>query len=614
MTTGIKAAFRWLWRFLDGVRRVLHLLLMLLLAAVVVGASHHALPMVPSKAALVVNLEGRLVEQESDDSWGRSVRAVSGGDGESQIVLREMLTAIRAAAKDSRIQALVLETENLSGGGLTKYRSLAEAIDTFRHSGKPVYAYGRYVSQDQYYLMAQADHAYLDPAGMVEVTGFAAYGLYFRDALDKLGVTINVFKVGTHKSFTEPYTRQDQSPEDREQTLGWIKPLWATYRTDLEHRRHLEDGALDHYVNDAVSLLKASEGDTAKLAVQQHLVEALKTRLEFEKELTGLVGEDAETHSFNAIDASDYYTATEPERVLSHTPQQVAVVVAEGEIVPGERGPGMIGGDTLAGLLRDARFDDAVKAVVLRIDSGGGSMLASEVIRQEVDALKAAGKPVVASFSSVAASGGYYIAMQADEIWASPTTITGSIGVFGMIPTFERTLTKLGVSSDGVGTSAIAGGLTVERALAPETRTLMQLGVEHAYHDFVGRVASARHQDPAAIEAIAEGRVWTGAEAQRRGLVDHLGDLDAAVRAAAERAKLPADHYAVTYLEKELNWKERLLRAFDANGQELMTHFGVRALPAGTGRVISAADRQLRAVEALSDPRHLYVYCGCDLR
>jgi protease-4 len=614
MTTRIKAALRWIWRLLDGVRRALHLVLMLLLAAVVVGASHHALPMVPSKAALVVNLDGRLVEQESEDSLGRSVRAVSGGDGESQIVLREVLAAIHSAAKDSRIQALVLETENFSGGGLTKYRSLAEAIDAFRHTGKPVYAYGRYVSQDQYYVLAQADHAYLDPAGMVEVTGYAAYGLYFRDALEKLGVTINVFKVGTHKSFTEPFTRQDQSPEDREQTLGWIKPLWETYRTDIEHRRHLEDGALDHYVNDAVSLLKAAHGDTAKLAVEQHLVEALKTRLEFEKELSGLVGEDSGTHSYNAIDASDYYAATEPDRVLTHSTQQVAVVVAEGEIVPGERGPGMIGGDSLAGLLRDARFDDNVKAVVLRIDSGGGSMLASEVIRQEVEALKAAGKPVVASFSSVAASGGYYIAMQADEIWAAPTTITGSIGVFGMIPTFERTLTKVGVSSDGVGTSTIAGGLTVERALSAETRTLMQLGVEHAYHDFVGRVAENRHQDSAAIEAIAEGRVWTGADAQRRGLVDHLGDLDAAVRAAAERAKLPADHYLVTYLEKELGWKERLFRAFDANGEGLLGRFGSRALPAGTGRVLSAADRQLRAIEGLQDPRHLYVYCGCDLR
>jgi len=251
---------------------------------------------------------------------------------------------------------------------------------------------------------------------------------------------------------------------------------------------------------------------------------------------------------------------------------------------------------------------------VLRIDSGGGSMLASEIIRQEVAALKAAGKPVIASFSSVAASGGYYIAMEADEIWASPTTITGSIGVFGMVPTFERTLGKLGVASDGVATSPLAGSLDVERALTTETKTVMQLGVEHAYHDFVGRVASTRKKDPAAIEAIAEGRVWIGTDAQQRGLVDHLGDLDAAVRAAAARANLPADKYAITWLEKELSWKQKLLRAFDASGEGMIARWTGRTVPTGAVRAYTAAERQLRALQALDDPRRIYAYCGCDLR
>ena len=610
----IKAILGGIWRVLDAARRAVHLLVMLFIAALIVGASHHALPIVPSKAALVVRFDGRIVEQESDDAFGRSVRAVSGSEAESQVVLREILASIRAAAKDSRIQALVLETENLSGGGLTKYRSIAEAINAFRHSGKPVYAYGRYVSQDQYYLLAQADHPYLDPAGAVEITGYAAYGLYFRDALEKLGVTVNVFKVGTHKSFTEPYTRQDQSKEDREQTLGWMQPLWATYRSDLERRRHLKDGAIDDYVNDAVARLKAADGDAAALAVKEHLVEALKTRIEFERELTGLVGEDAQTRSFNAIDASDYYAATESTRLGGHGEGEVAVLVAQGEIVPGEHGAGMIGGDTYAGLLRDARFDDNVKAVVLRIDSGGGSMLASEVIRQEVEALKAAGKPVVASFSSVAASGGYYIAMQADEIWASPTTITGSIGVFGMVPTFERTLGKLGVATDGVGTSAIAGGLSIDRALPAQTRALMQMGVEHAYRDFIGRVAENRHKELPAIEAVAEGRVWNGTEAQRLGLVDHLGDLDAAIRAAGDRAKLSPGHYSVTWIEKELGWKERLLRAFDTSAEGFVSLFGRHALPPVAVRAYTQAQRQVRAVGMLEDPRNLFLYCGCDAR
>jgi protease IV len=610
----INAFLGFVWRVLDRVRRAVHLLVMLAVAAVILTASHRSLPMVPSKAALVVRFDGRLVEQSSEDALGQSIRAVSGSDAESQVLLRDVVAAIRTAAKDARIRALVLETENLAGGGLTKYRSVAEAIDAFRHSGKPVYAHGRYVSQDQYYLLAQADHAYLDPAGLIDVTGYAAYGLYFRDALEKLGVTVNVFKVGTHKSFTEPFTRSDQSPEDREQTLGWIKPLWTTYRTDIEHRRHLKEGTLDHYVNDAVALMKSTDGDAAKLAQQQGLVEALKTRLEFDKEIAGLVGEDTSTHSFTAIDADAYVDATESDRQVRHPAGEVAVIVAQGEIVTGERGPGAIGGDTLAGLLRDARFDDDVKAVVLRIDSGGGSMLASEIIRQEVAALKAAGKPVVASFSSVAASGGYYIAMEADEIWASPTTITGSIGVFGMVPTFERTLGKLGVASDGVATSPLAGGLEVDRALTPETKAVMQLGVEHAYREFVGRVAATRKKDPAAIEAIAEGRVWIGHEAQQRGLVDHLGDLDGAVRAAAARAQLPADRYAVTWLEKELSWKQKLLRAVDTSAEGVIGRWSGRAIGPSTVRAVTAAQRQLRAIEALNDPRRIYAYCGCDLR
>lgn len=610
----MKAGFKALWRVLDGARRVVQVLVMLAVAGLVLSASHHSLPMVPSKAALVVRLDGRLVEQLSDDAIGQSLRMVSGSDGESQVLLRDVLVAIRHAGKDPRIQALVLETEDLSGGGLTKYRSVADAIDAFRHSGKPVYAFGRYVSQDQYYLLAQADHAYLDPAGLVDVTGYAAYGLYFHDALERLGVTVNVFKVGTHKSFTEPFTRQDQSPEDREQTLGWIRPLWATYRTDVEHRRHLDDGTLDRYVNDAVALMKSVQGDAARLAQQQGLVEALKTRLEFEKELSGLVGEDPSTHSFSAIDLDAYVDATDSERQVRHPAGEVAVVVAEGDIVTGERGPGAIGSDTLSGLLRDARFDDDVKAVVLRIDSGGGSLLASEIIRQEVAALKAAGKPVVASFSSVAASGGYYIAMEADEIWANPTTITGSIGVFGLVPTFERTLGKVGVATDGVATSALAGSLNLDRALTAESRAVMQWGVDHAYHDFVRRVAAARQRSPDAIEAVAEGRVWIGSDAATRGLVDHLGDLDSAIAAAAARAKLSAGHYAVTWLEKELGWKQRLLRAIHSSGEGMVARWSARALPLAPVHTLAAADRQWRSLQRLDDPRRVYAYCGCDAR
>jgi protease-4 len=606
--------FRFLWRVLDGLRKALHLVLLLAIFAIVLVAARQPLPLVPAKAALVVRPEGRLVEQLSGSPFERSV-GVFTSDHEPETLVRDLVDAIHAASHDDRIRVLVLDTEDLSGGGLTKLRALADAIQGFRKSGKKVLAFARNVSQEQYYLMAQADEAYIDPIGAVGVVGYAAYGLYFHDALDKLGVEINVFKVGTHKSFTEPFTRQDMSPEDREQTERWLGPLWQAYQAGVEQGRRLPAGAVDAYVRDAVPALRAIGGDTAELAQQRHLVTGRKTWLEFERQVIGLVGADHSTHSFNAVSDSEYLAATRPESALTRHPAgQVAVLVAAGNIVEGEGPPGEIGGDSFAAVLRKARYDDDVKAVVLRIDSGGGSMLASEVIRQEVEALQAAGKPVVASFSSVAASGGYYIAMNANEIWAEPTTITGSIGVFGMLPTFEKTLAKLGVASDGVATSPLAGLMHVERSMTPESREVLQLGVNHAYHDFVGRVAKARKRSPEDIEKLAEGRVYIATEAARIGLVDHLGDVDAAIRSAARLAKLADGKYGVSWREKELTWREALLRQIRAESQLLARRAGLAAAaPPVAARALDAAERQLRTLAGFNDRRHLYYYCGCEL-
>ena len=601
------------WRFLDGVRRLLHLILLLTLFALVWAAVRHPLPLVPAKTALVVRPEGRLVEQLSGRPIDRAL-GVLGGDHEPETLVRDIVDAIRAAAKDDRIRVLVLDPSRLSGGGFTKLATIGAAVQEFRKSGKKVLAFSRYATQEQYYLMAQADEAYLEPTGAVGVIGLAAYGLYFRDALDRLGVEVNVFKVGTHKSFPEPFTRQDMSPEDREQTLGWLRPLWQAYSSGVEGARQLPSGTLDAYVGEAAPALKAADGDAARLAEERHLVTGRKTTLEFERLVVGLVGEDRTTHSFNAIDHADYLAAARPESALTRHPAgQVAVLVASGNIVEGERPPGEIGSDSFTEIVRGARFDDDVKAVVLRVDSGGGSLMASEVIRQEIAALKAAGKPVVASFSSVAASGGYYIAMDADRIYAAPTTITGSIGVFGLVPTFAKTLGKIGVGSDGVATAPIAATMHLERSLPAEAKQVLQLGVEHAYEDFVARVATARHRTPEQIESVAEGRVWIASEAAKLGLVDELGDLDAAVKAAAALAKLPPGKYEVNFREAELTLRERLLRELRADGLGAARALGLTpGPPAAIARLLGAFDRQLRAVLGFNDPRGLYSYCGCD--
>lgn len=608
---------RSLWRGLDGLRRVLHLLLLLFIFAIILAASHRSLPLVPSKAALVVHLQGRLVEQLSGSPIDRSIGALS-GDHEPETLVRDVVEAIRAAAKDDRIRVLVLDTDDLSGGGVTKLRAIAEALQGFRKSGKRVLTFSRYASQDQYYLMAQADESYIDPSGAVGIMGFAAYHLYFHDAIEKLGVEVNVFKVGTHKSFTEPYTRQDMSAEDREQTIAWMTPLWQAYESGVEQARGLPAGTIESYVRDAVPALRAVGGDDALLAEQRHLVTGRKSWLDFEREVIGLVGEDSDTHSFNAIDDGAYLQAVRPDGLhVKHHGEKVAVLVAAGNIMPGDRPPGEIGGDSFADLLRKVRFDADVKAVVLRIDSGGGSLLASEVIREEVAALKAAGKPVVASFGSVAASGGYYIALDSSEIWAEPTTITGSIGVFGIVPTFEKTLGKLGIASDGVATSPLASAMNLERSFAPETREVLQLGVEHAYRDFVGRVAAARHRKFDEIEPLAEGRVYTGEAAAKLGLVDHLGTVDDAVKSAAALAKLQPGKYGVSWREKELGWREALVRQMRGEAQVLAVRlgldaaFGLSPAPPAVRRALGAAERELSAIGSLSDPRGLYFYCGC---
>ena len=602
-----------LWRSLDRLRKVLHLIVLLCLFVAVLAATRHPMPLVPSKAALVVRPEGRIVEQLSGSPFDRSLGAFT-GDHEPETLLRDLIDSIHAAAHDSRIRVIVLDTDDMNGGGLTKLRALGEALADFRKTGKKVLAFGRYAGQEQYYLMAQADEVYIDPAGAVGVMGYAAYGLYFRDVLDKLGVEINVFKVGTHKSFTEPYTRRDMSPEDREQTLGWMTPLWKFYQEGVETPRRLPAGSIDGYVRDVVPLLKNAGGDAALLAEQRGLITGRKTALQFERELVGLVGEDTKTHSFTSVDYADYLVATRTEATLTRHPAgEVAVLVAAGNIVDGERPPGEIGGDSFAAVLRAARYDHDVKAVVLRIDSGGGSMLASEVIRQEVEALKAAGKPVVASFSSVAASGGYYIAMDADQIWAEPTTITGSIGVFGLVPTFAGTLAKIGVASDGVATSPLAGSMHLERALAPETREVLQLGVEHAYRTFVEHVAQGRKRTPEQIEQVAEGRVFLATDALKYGLVDHLGGVDGAVREAARLAKLPDGKYGVSWREKAMTWRERLLRELRAEGEGLARVAGLTVTPPAVARVMGDADRTLRLLSGFNDPRHLYFYCACDI-
>jgi protease-4 len=608
--SAVRSFFTLVWRILDGIRKSLHLALLLVIFGFILAALHTSLPVVPRSAALVIAPEGELVEQLSSDPLQRAVGEASGGPA-PETLLKDVLDAIQAAKSDARIKLIVLDLEQLSPSGLSKLQEVGDALREFRADGKRVVVAANALDQSRFYLASQAGEVYLDPLGFVLVDGFSYYRMFLKDAVEKLGVDVNVFRAGTFKSFTDQYSRSDMAASEREESIAWLNSLWGSYQRDVTRARSLPPTALDDYIAQAPAALEALQGDTAKLALQRGLVTALKSRRQLADELKSLVGEDPDKHSFNQVAMGPYLASIRSKNVLQGKSEaRIGVVVAAGDILDGHQPPGTIGGESTSQVLREARYDDTVKAIVLRVDSPGGSMFASEQILREVQALRKAGKPVVVSMSTYAASGGYYIAAAANEIFASPTTLTGSIGVFAVVPTFERTLDKLGVKVDGVGTSPLAGSMRLERTLRPETRRILQASVDHAYAQFVQRVGEGRKKSVDDIDKIAQGRVWAGADAERIGLVDHLGGLRDAVSAARKLSDLGADA-PVDYLETELSLREQLLLQLRSQAIVLARAAGI--LPTATPLLgmLDPVLSEARAIARLNDPRGLYAYCWC---
>ncbi|MFI4869155.1 MAG: signal peptide peptidase SppA [Steroidobacterales bacterium] len=599
-----------IWRGLDVLRRCLHLLLLLALFGVVIGVLRQSTPRLPEKAALVVRPSGDIVEQLSGEPIERALNEAQ-GEGQPQTLLWDLTTAIRAAAADPRIAVLVIDTDDMGSAGQAKLEELAAAVGVFRRSGKRIIAHGTYFLQSQYYLAAQADEVYLDPFGFVLLDGYDRYRMFFKDALDKLSIDMHLFRAGKFKSAAETFTRRDMSAEDREESEAYLQALWRGYRTAVANARSLKAGAIAQYADSYVTAVAAAGGDTAKVAKDSGLVSGVKTQQEVEDRLIDLVGADTSGKSYRQVSVADYLRATHAEDKQRGKGQAVGVVVASGEILDGKQPPGTVGGDSTALLLREARQDDDIRAVVLRIDSPGGSVLASEQIYREVQALKHDGKPVVVSMSDVAASGGYYIAAGADQILASPNTITGSIGVFAGIPTFSRTLAKLGVNVDGVGTTPLSGATQLDRPMSADAARLVQVTVDHAYEEFLARVAKGRGRTREAIDAIAQGRVWAGSDARQLGLVDRLGNYDDAVAEAATRAGLKAG-YGVRRIEPELSWAQQLLFQVRSTGERMLERIGVaRSGVARLAQRLKPLDLELARWARLSSPNSIYAYCFC---
>jgi protease-4 len=610
---------RALWYGLNTLRQVLHLILLLILfIGVLVGLAGGVAPVVPSTAALLISPGGVLVEQLEGSPLDRAIAELN-NQVEPQTLVREVIDSLEHAAGDDRIQAVVLELDGLESGGLAKLQAVGQAIDKVRAAGKKVIAFGNGYTRDQYYLASRADEVVMHDLGMVYLEGYEYYRMFFRSALEKLYIDVNVFKVGEFKSFVEPFTRDDMSAEDRAASQRWVGALWSAWGNDVAEARALEQADLDAYTNDFATRIESAEGHAAQAALDARLVDRLMTRPEFDEYMAGIVGPgEADDGSYSAIDFQDYLAATALERKLAEPhARNVAIIVASGEIVDGEAPPGTVGGDTLAWQIRESSMDDSISAVVLRIDSPGGSMFASQVINDELELLKAAGKPLVASMSSVAASGGYYIAMPADEIWASSSTITGSIGVGALLPTVQRGLEQLGIHVDGFGTTRLAGQLRLDRPLGEDARRVLTASVEDAYRIFVGQVATARDMTAERADSIARGRVWIGADGKELGLVDSLGGLDDAVRAAASRAGLDEGSYGRTYIEPELSFSQQLAAEFIMRTVRVLTALGLRdpeVVPSTLlRRVVRSIDREIKALTALNDPRSLYYHCFCSI-
>jgi protease-4 len=586
-------------------------ILAVFLIALFVGGHVNA---IDDKTVLVLAPEGALVEQYSADAFSRTIARMS-GDGVKQVQVRDLVRAIDAAGKDSRISQIVLRTDKLQAGGFAALREVGAALDRFRATGKPVLAWSVSLDQGQYYLAAHADKLYVDPQGGVMATGLANYRLFYKDLLDKLGVEVHLFRVGQFKSAAEPFILDHASPESKEADAYWLGGLWTSWIEEVAKMRHIEPAVLRADVDGLAERVRDANGSLADLAVQEKLVDGIATEQQFVRMLRDNgVPAGKKDQGFRQVELDGYLA----DRGLStidmlQTGPGVTVVVAEGEITGGKQAQGSIGGDSTAALIRTVRADRRTRALVLRVNSPGGEVYAAEQIRREVELTRAAGIPVIVSMGDVAASGGYWISMNANRIYAEPNTITGSIGIFGMFYTVPDTLAKIGVKSDGVATSPLAGAFDITRPLDPKVSILIQSIIDKGYRDFVGNVAKARGKDFAAINAIAQGRVWTGQQALDRGLVDKIGSLDDAVRDAAQQANLGKD-FNVRYAEKPMGAFERFLTSV---GSSTETHvalsWGLR-LPSWVAELPRLAPEFALFRTAEAGKPHVYAYCFCSPR
>ncbi|MGK2960047.1 MAG: signal peptide peptidase SppA [Candidatus Malihini olakiniferum] len=598
--------FKWIWRLLNFTREfILNLfLIVLILVGVGIYAQFKNMPTKTIHGALLVDLTGVVVDKPTVNNrlrqLGRELFGAS-SNRRQENSLFDILDTIRQAKIDSNITGMVLDLNDFVGADQPSLQFMGKALREFRDSGKPIFAIGDSYSQAQYYLASFATTISMTPQGSVDLRGFSTNGIYYKSLLKKLDITSHVFRVGTYKSAVEPFLRDDMSPEARAADMHWVGSLWQNYLNAVAANRQITTQQLFPGASAIIAGLQAVQGDPARYALENKWVDEVASRSVIEQKLVKTFGWDNKNQSFNYTSIYDYN-----EKPVNQTGAQIAVIFANGAIVDGPETPGVVGGDTTAAQIRQARLDPKIKAIVLRVNSPGGSVNASEKIRSELMAVRLEGKPIVVSMGGIAASGGYWISTPANAIIASPSTLTGSIGIFGVITTFENTLGAIGVHTDGVSTSPLTD-LSITKTLPPEFSQIMQISIERGYKNFVDLVAQSRQKSPEEIDKIAQGHVWSGDDAKINGLVDQLGDFDDAVKKAAELAKL--GQYQLNWFEEHPSLLDVMLNRVNAAAYAWLPAKLQALLPAPVVQLTEVVQAQTALLNTFNDPQHRYALC-----
>ena len=552
----------------------------------------------PSGKALVLSPAGPIVEQVagSDDPLD-----IISGQGPSELYVGDLLEVLESASKDKRIKDIVLRLDNIEGTGQVVLYDVGNALLKVKNSGKNIIAIGDNYSRSGYYLASFADEIIMNPDGWLFIDGFGRSKLYFKSFLDNLKIDFNIFRVGTFKSAVEPYTRNDMSPEAKEANLAYLDVLWDSWKEVVSRNRGLNPEDLQYLVDNPDEVVSSSEKGIAQALLSYGLIDKLLSRRDQTRYLKNKFGESEDKETFARISGFEYFQLIQSEKDFTKSENEIAVIVARGTIVDGTQPPGTIGGDSTSNLIREAKENKNIKAIVLRVDSGGGGVFASELIRQELVAAKEKGITVIASMGNVAASGGYWISANADEIWASHNTITGSIGIFGMMPTFDRALNEIGINSDGVKTSAADLSGDLSQPLDPALSRIMQQEIEYGYKRFISLVSQARNMNVQEVDKIAQGRVWAGSTALELGLIDNLGTLEEAIERAATLAEI--DEYTTYYPSQELDWRQQLLDSFSSVLKSFIPEVIEKNI------IFKESVNSLREIDKFNDPKGLYVRC-----